>query len=123
MFRTRSQQRTLAWLALIACLSSIVLPGFEIHPAGLADDAACRLVLGSDDDLTRVAASDPSEHPADHCEVCHLQRALRGAFASETATLTLPILSASLAGLTRSVPSAAALDAPTSRGPPPFLNI
>ena len=121
MFRIRALQRTLAWVALAACLGSVVLPGLEAHPAGAADDAACRLVVGHDGhSLPGIAAPESSVQGPDHCVVCHLQRALRGAFVSDVATLTSPIEAESFARLTWSFPSAGALAAPTSRGPPTF---
>ena len=123
MFRVCAVQRSLTWVALAACLGGVVLPVLESHPAGSADDAACRLLVDTDGHgATGIAGPESLAHAPDHCVVCHLQRALRGAFVSDVATLTSPIQAATLARMTRSDPSAGALAEPSSRGPPVFPN-
>jgi hypothetical protein len=120
---TRVQRRPLAWLALCAVLCSVALPVLEAHPIGAADDAACRFVTGSSDNGGSRIATQESRQAPEHCVVCHLQRALGGAFVSDVAALTAPFQAVSCLGLGESHPLSAACAAPSSRGPPALLSI
>lgn len=91
---------------------------------GAADDAACRLVPGwTDHGALRIAAPGSRESRPEHCVVCHLQRAISGAFVSDVAALTSPLVGLSGARLSQTSPVTAADAAPSSRGPPAVLSI
>jgi hypothetical protein len=108
---------------LCAFLCGLALPVLEAHPMGVEDDALCRLVPSSaDNGAARVGATESQQIP-DHCVVCHLQRALGGAFVSNVAALTSPFQAVSCLGLGESHPLAAVCAAPSSRGPPVLLSI
>ena len=108
---------------LCAVLCSVSLPVLETHPMGDADDAACRLVSTSGGNGGSRLLSAESKETPEHCVVCHLQRALGGAFASDAAALTAPFQAVSCLGLGESHPLSAACAAPSSRGPPALLAI
>jgi hypothetical protein len=104
-------------------MCSLALPVLDAHPMGIADDAACRLVSASGDNGGSRIVAPGSQQTPEHCVVCHLQRALGGAFVSDVASLTSPFVAVSCLGLGESHPLAAACDAPSSRGPPVLLPI
>jgi hypothetical protein len=86
---------------------------------GAADDAACRLEIGSNGhDAARMASPVSRDLAADHCVVCHLQRALGGAFVADSAALVSPVEGFTCAVSSQTSPVSAAVAAPSSRGPP-----
>jgi hypothetical protein len=103
-------------------MCSLALPVLDAHPLGVADDAACRLESASASGGARMVAPESQATP-EHCVVCHLQRALGGAFVSDAAALAAPFQAALCLELDESHPLAAACAAPSSRGPPVFLSI
>ena len=98
-----------------------MLPFYEAHPLGLADDAAC-LVAPAENAASSVVAPG-SEQSGEHCLVCHLQRGLSGVSPSAVAALSTPFESSSCSWLAQGDPLSAACAAPSSRGPPRFFSI
>jgi len=119
MFLLRRQRRPLARLALFAFLCGGMLPFYEAHPLGAADDAACWLTAGAEG-AARVGAPG-SEETSEHCVVCHLQRGLSGASPSNVAALSTPFESSSSPWFDQPAPLSACCAAPSSRGPPASL--
>ena len=117
----RRQRRPLARLAFFAFLCGWMLPFYEAHPLGLADDAAC-LVAASENGASTVGAPGSGE-TSEHCLVCHLQRGLSGASPSAVVALSTPFESSSCSWLYQGDPLSAACAAPSSRGPPRFFSI
>ncbi len=115
----RRTLRPYAWFALVAFLCGWTLPFLDAHPLGLQDDAACVVIAvwgGSSAPAVNATPAD-QEQPA-HCVVCHLMRAMSGAVSSEVTTLAVPFVAGANKGLTHDRVLAAALAAPSSRGPP-----
>ena len=98
-----------------------MLPFYEAHPLGLADDAAC-LVAAGENGASTVGAPGSGE-TSEHCLVCHLQRGLSGASPSAVVALSTPFESSSCSWLYQGDPLSAACAAPSSRGPPRFFSI
>jgi hypothetical protein len=121
--RTRSYRRVLAGFALWASLWSLALPVLEAHPLGVSDDAACQVLFSPDehDTLGIAGPGVPGARP-EHCDVCHLQRAVSGAFASDGTSIISPLAAPCRNGLTASLPVEADAAAPASRGPPVALH-
>ena len=113
----RRRRRGLARLALVAFLCGWMLPFYEAHPLGLADDAAC-VIAERGESPTRVAAAVAGEGLPSHCYVCHLMRAMSGAVASDMTRLVVPFAPSSGPALADCSPFAAVQAAPSSRGPP-----
>lgn len=122
MFLLRRRRRGLARVALFAFLCGWMLPFYEAHPLGLADDSACLTAPGpSESTPTKVGAGAAGEGQPSHCYVCHLMRAMSGAVASDVARLVVPFEPSSGLSLGDSSPFAAVQAAPSSRGPPASL--
>ena len=101
-----------------------MLPFYEAHPLGLADDAACVIApAGGESTPAKLEAAVAGEQRPSHCYVCHLMRAMSGASASEVARLVVPFEPSSHSSLAESFPFAAVLAAPSSRGPPAYFSI
>ena len=122
MFLLRRRRRGLARVALFAFLCGWLLPFYEAHPLGLADDAACLTApAGGESTPARVGAAVAGEGQPSHCYVCHLMRAMSGAIASDVARLVAPFEPSSGLSLADSSAFAAFQAAPSSRGPPASL--
>ena len=70
-------RRHSAWLALAAFLCSFVLPAFGVDHQLSGDDAACVSAQASEAGASLTRAAAPAD--ADHCPLCHFQRAVGGA--------------------------------------------
>ena len=124
MFLLRRRRRSLGRLALFAFLCGWMLPLYEAHPLGLADDAACLIApQQGESTATKVEAAVAGDGQPSHCYVCHLMRAMSGAVASKVARLVAPFEPSTGTFLTDSSPFAAVQAAPSSRGPPASLSI
>lgn len=124
MFLLRRRRRSLGGLALFAFLCGWMLPFYEAHPLGLADDAACLIAPGPGQAApTKLETAVAGEGLPSHCFVCHLMRAMSGAVASDVARLVVPFEPSSGPSLADSSPFAAVQAAPSSRGPPASLQI
>ena len=109
-------------MALFAFLCGWMLPFYEAHPLGLADDSACLIATGSGESIpTEVGAAVPGEGQPTHCYVCHLMRAMSGAAPPDVARLIVPFEPWSGPSLADSSALAADQAAPASRGPPASL--
>ncbi len=123
MFLLRQQRHRLARLALFAFLCGWMLPLYEAHPLGLADDAACLISPEGGEPAAKVQAAVAGQGQPSHCYVCHLMRAMSGAVASDTTRLVVPFEPSQGPALADSSPFAAVQAAPSSRGPPSQLSI
>ena len=123
MVLLRRQRRGLARLAFFAFLCGWMLPFYEAHPLGLADDAACVISPAGGESTTQVEAAVAGEGQPSHCYVCHLMRAMSGAVASDMTRLVVPFEPSSGPALADCSPFAAVRAAPSSRGPPGQLSI
>ena len=119
----RRRRRGLARLAFFAFLCGWMLPFYEAHPLGLADDAACVISPAGGDSTTKLEAAVAGEGAPSHCYVCHLMRAMSGAVASAMTRLVVPFEPSSGAALAGNSPLAAVEAAASSRGPPTRLSI
>lgn len=117
----RRHRCPLARLAFFAFLCGSMLPFYEAHPLGVADDAAC-LVASGDNGASRVGGPS-AEDAGEHCLVCHLKRGLSGASPSAVVSLSTPFESSSCSWFDQRDPLSAANAAPSSRGPPAPLSI
>ena len=89
---------------------------------GLGDDAACVVTAGWDQPSTKQVGAPPTDQgQPTHCVLCHLMRAMSGAISSDLAALAAPHVTPALLGLPHDLTLAAALAAPSSRGPPTTL--
>ena len=123
MVLLRRRRRGLARLAIFAFLCGWMLPFYEAHPLGLADDAACLISPERGEPTAKVQAAVAGEGQPSHCYVCHLMRAMSGAVASNMTRLVVPFEPSSGPALADSSPFAAVQAAPSSRGPPSQLSI
>ncbi len=89
-------RRHIAWIALAGFISGQAGVWVSAHHPGLSDDSACAGIDGPDligshhETGRQVEAATPAV-PADHCPICHLQRAVSGArLALVTAATTAP---------------------------------
>ena len=123
MVLLRRRRRGLARLAFFAFLCGWMLPFYEAHPLGLADDAACVISPAGGESATQVQAPVAGEGQPSHCYVCHLMRAMSGAVASDMTRLVVPFEPSSGLALADCFPFAAVQAAPSSRGPPSHLSI
>ena len=123
MVLLRRRRRGLARLALFAFLCGWMLPFYEAHPLGLADDAACVIAPERNESPSKVEAAVAGASEPSHCYVCHLMRAMSGAVASDMARLVVPFEPSSGPALAGSAPFASFQAAPSSRGPPSQLSI
>jgi hypothetical protein len=124
MFLLRRRRRGLARVALFAFLCGWMLPFYEAHPLGLADDSACLIAPGPGESTpTKLEAAVAGEGLPSHCYVCHLMRAMSGAVASDVARLVVPFEPSSRPSLADRSAPAAVQAAPSSRGPPASLSI
>lgn len=111
-------------MALFAFLCGWMLPLYEAHPLGLADDSACLTAPGRGESTpTKLEAAVAGEGQPSHCYVCHLMRAMSGAVASDEARLVVPLDLTSGQALSDSSAFTAVQAAPSSRGPPVFFSI
>jgi hypothetical protein len=77
-------RRATALAVLVGWMGTVVLPSIAALHTPVLDDAACGDPLWSNPHpTTQFEAVLPSLY-GEHCAVCHLQRALRGALASAT---------------------------------------
>ncbi len=118
MVLLRRRRRGLARLAFFAFLCGWMLPFYEAHPLGLADDAACVIAAERGASTAKVEAEVAGEGQPSHCYVCHLMRAMRGAVASDMTRLVVALEPSPGPALADSSPFAAVPAAPSSRGPP-----
>jgi len=118
MVLLRRRRRGLARLAFFAFLCGWMLPFYEAHPLGLADDAACVISAERGDSPAKVEAAVAGKGQPSHCYVCHLMRAMSGAVASDMTRLVVPFEPSSGPALAGCSPFAAFQAAPSSRGPP-----
>jgi len=124
MVLLRRRRRGLARLAFVAFLCGWMLPFYEAHPLGLADDSACLTTTAAGASTSaKVEPAVAGEGQPSHCYVCHLMRAMNGAVASDVARLVVPLDPASDLLLADNAMFAAVLAAPSSRGPPGFPSI
>jgi hypothetical protein len=111
--------RSIVWVALWGFLTSAVLPLFESHGLGAADDAACVTTVGQRGGAT-MSALESGVQPA-HCAVCHLLRAVNGSIAPGIVSLTVPAPLSAISGRPVDPTLAAQYAVRSSRAPPTTL--
>ena len=119
MWRRQNTLRQVAWIALLAFLSSTGLPLYESHGLIGADDAACLGIGGPGSNATpTLSARVSDDQPPTHCAVCHLLRAVNGTVTPLVASLTVPEASAVNASLVADPTRATPCSIRASRAPP-----
>jgi hypothetical protein len=111
--------RSIVWVALWGFLTSAVVPLFESHGLGAADDAACVTTVGLRGGAA-VSALESGDRTA-HCAVCHLLRAVNGSIAPGIISLTVPVPLLAIPGRPVDPTIAAQYAVRASRAPPTTL--
>jgi hypothetical protein len=113
-----SYRRGAARLVLVAWICGVVLPAIgPLHPTGVVDVACGDILLAISHPVTQLETVRLAP-VGDHCAVCHLVRAARGAFLFSFGTHGRIERSASVRPARTSRVRAASLLAVPSRAPP-----